>query len=339
MIPTSAAYATNNNPNENDILPITSNSYYSDSTTSYTINNSRANPYTYWNQENINNAISNRIDITTIKEDGSHASTIENDITTTFQPTPPSAPEIPSARSGFDKDQSSKPTGLLLFSTDDGQGSCTASLINSSSKKLILTAAHCLHDGKNKNWHSNFMFAPNAAPTGGSHQMYPGGTARVFTDWINKAELENESIKSSDIPNDIGFITINSSILPSGTAELVKKYGGHGFGHSNLGNFDATIIGYPADPGDNQIPQSCTSKVTTVSPLNIGNILQATDCSFKNARGASGGPWLQLYNSSTGIGWANGLSSAANEESQILYSPRFNDRTYKLYNDANKDGL
>lgn len=41
--------------------------------------------------------------------------------------------------------------------------------------------------------------------------------------------------------NDVGFLSVNTSVLPDSLKNLVAIYGGHGFGHSNLGSFDATI--------------------------------------------------------------------------------------------------
>lgn len=312
----------------------TSNSIYSDSTSSYVMTDGQAQEaYRYWTYDKIREAMHNRIDLrsTYMDEVGLRHQNPQDNITTSFAPVEPALPRAAvNARSGFTEDTSSMPTGLLMFTADGVAASCSASLVNSSSKKLVLTAAHCLHGGKNSTWYKSFMFTPSAAPHGGQ-QMFPGGTARGFTDWLEKGGSAGEEA------NDVGFLSVNTSVLPDSLKNLVAIYGGHGFGHSNLGSFDATIFGYPKNPGDNRVPQSCGATVSTVYPLGIGDTLKAEGCSFVDARGSSGGPWLQLYDASTGVGWVNSVTSTSDVIAQQLYGPRFNDRVYKLYTDSNND--
>lgn len=329
-------------PLEGEAFPTvrTANAQYSDDTVSYRMTDEQAMAaYAYWTETRLKEAFENPIDgiAEGVEEDSVPSIDVENDITATFQPVEPAYPDSDaSVLSGFSPDSSSKPTGLLAFTVDGQPASCTASLVNSSSKKLLVTAAHCLHEGKGGGWHGNYMFTPNAGPHGGQ-QMYPGGVARVFDDWIDKADPDN--LSTTDITNDVGFLTINTAVLPPGLVNLVSQYGGHGFGHSNLGSFDATIVGYPKNPGNNFIPQSCTSRVETAVPFGLGNVLQAKECSFVNGHGASGGPWLQLYDTTTGIGWVNSVTSGSPLNSTILRGPRFNDRVYEMYIAANNDGL
>ncbi len=256
----------------------TSNSIYSDSTSSYVMTDGQAQEaYRYWTYDKIREAMHNRIDLrsTYMDEVGLRHQNPQDNITTSFTPVEPALPRAAvNARSGFTEDTSSMPTGLLMF---------------------------------------------------------PGGTARVFTDWLEKGGSAGEEA------NDVGFLSVNTSVLPDSLKNLVAIYGGHGFGHSNLGSFDATIFGYPKNLGDNRVPQSCGATVSTVYPLGIGDTLKAEGCSFVDARGSSGGPWLQLYDASTGVGWVNSVTSTSDVIAQQLYGPRFNDRVYKLYTDSNND--
>ena len=256
----------------------TSNSIYSDSTSSYVMTDGQAQEaYRYWTYDKIREAMHNRIDLrsTYMDEVGLRHQNPQDNITTSFAPVEPALPRAAvNARSGFTEDTSSMPTGLLMF---------------------------------------------------------PGGTARVFTDWLEKGGSAGEEA------NDVGFLSVNTSVLPDSLKNLVAIYGGHGFGHSNLGSFDATIFGYPKNPRDNRVPQSCGATVSTVYPLGIGDTLKTEGCSFVDARGSSGGPWLQLYDASTGVGWVNSVTSTSDVIAQQLYGPRFNDRVYKLYTDSNND--
>jgi len=55
------------------------------------------------------------------------------------------------------------PNGKVFFrnATDGKLYVCSASAVNSHSRRLIATAGHCVHDGKDGTWHENWFFYPN----------------------------------------------------------------------------------------------------------------------------------------------------------------------------------
>jgi hypothetical protein len=226
------------------------------------------------------------------------------------------------------QDTTTRSVGRLNFTQSGVAHSCTASFVNSSSRKLLVTAAHCLHGGKGRGWYDNFMFFPDY-PEG--QQGLPISTVRVFDDWKNGARDEDKT-PDNLLKSDVGFATIDTSVLSGSLTHPADLFGANDFGHSGLTSFSARVVGYPASPGGAEVRMYFTA-LTGAKPLvadgiEIGN-------GFSDPHGSSGSPWLQLYNSSTGTGWVNGV--VASTGGGKLYSPRFTDRVYTMFNTANQD--
>lgn len=298
----------------------------------------------YWTEEKIDEALSNPYDLSlnpSFDSSISVESELYSESQQNFQPVPPIAPSAPNPDDvdtyGFSTDYTSPPTGKLLFTTGSQKRSCSASFVSSSSKKLLVTAAHCVHSGKGGEWSTNMIFFPHY---GRGQQGLPVKGLMTFQYWIDNV-TPYDGIDFKEIRYDVGFATIDTSVLPDTLKKPAEYYGAHGFGHSSLTDFEARIVGYPSNPGDTEIPQSCvaTAKKDTHFELTTGfyDLLKA-DCNVSNAKGASGGPWLQLYDASTGVGWLNGVSSAESDDG-YLYSAVFNDRIYSLYTDAVNSGM
>lgn len=298
----------------------------------------------YWTEEKIDEALSNPYDVS-LDPSADSSISIDSELYSerqqNFQPVPPLVPSVPNPDDvetyDFSTDYTSRPTGKLLYTRNSRNYSCSASFVNSSSKKLLVTAAHCVHAGKGGGWSSNMTFIPNY---GRGQQALPVKELMTFQYWLDNA-TPDDGMTSTEIWYDVGFAAIDTSILPDTLKKPAESYGAHGFGHSSLTNFEARIIGYPRNPGNTEIPQSCvaTAKKDTHFDLTIGfyDLLKA-DCNVSNARGASGGPWLQLYDASTGVGWLNGVTSSETDDG-YLYSTVFNDRIYGLYTDAVNSGM
>lgn len=231
---------------------------------------------------------------------------------------------------GFSPDSTSHATGLLAYQTPNGLYGCSASLVNSTSRKLVVTAAHCLHGGKGASWYSNFVFYPDYPD---SQDGLPISTVRVFATWTNDVQMTNGHIQNADIRHDVGFATINTALLPANLQSPANTYGSYDFGHAGLTSFEARIVGYPSNPGANRVRQYCT---TTVAPKYFYfDTITADGCIFTDLVGASGGPWIQHYNPDNGSGWINGVTST--HEGTSISSPRFTNRVYALFNTSNAD--
>lgn len=306
----------------------------------------------YWTEERIAKAFKNEMTLdvmATNEADGQVAESIirnERYVAPRVMSENDGAPVRPdpgfgAARSGmFITDESATAVGKLTMTLGGVDYSCSASFVNSPSKAMIVSAAHCVHEGKTGGWATNVMFFP-AHSLHGSTQGYPVGRMLVPTAWT-EFEIEDGNMTKLMSTRDVSVLSINESVLPDSLKNPVNKYGGFGFGfgHSGLKKFDARIFVYPKSPGDAIIPQVCSTNVSdevNYQPLiHVFSVLKA-ECAAGNSEGASGGPWLQLYDSSKQTGWINGVSSSRKDG--WLYSPIFDDTIYSLYTDATQSGM
>lgn len=155
--------------------------------------------------------------------------------------------------------------------------SCSASVINSNYKNLVITAAHCVHGGPGLGFFKEFAFAP--AYYNGPNSYYGVWhyeTARTFNSWIN----------SRDWTHDQAFV----SFQPRNGQELVNVTGGNGLVTGNSRTQSNTRIwGWPADPPyTGWLPYYCEG---TAQAYAFSSTDSALYCDMTG--GASGGPWLK----------------------------------------------
>lgn len=77
---------------------------------------------------------------------------------------------------------------------------CSGSSINSDSKRLVVTAGHCVYDAPGNEWHTNWIFAPGYN-NGTTYGTYQAATLRTLTDWINYGE------SGRGFNSDVAFVT------------------------------------------------------------------------------------------------------------------------------------
>jgi V8-like Glu-specific endopeptidase len=210
--------------------------------------------------------------------------------------TPPAAASAPAGTSraaGGKLPVNASPTvGKVFFrNPQDGRDYvCSASALNSNSRKLVITAGHCIHGGRGGTWMQNWVFVPLY-----NYGSRPRGTfaAKYFTTfagWVN----------DSNFDRDVAFVTMWENERGQ---RVVDAVGGNGLAWNYPREQYMTIFGYPAAPPyDGGWQQVCTG--TTV---NGGGYTIALRCGFTG--GSSGGPWFREYNDSSGLGSTNGAMS------------------------------
>src|SRR3546814_14320291 len=85
-----------------------------------------------------------------------------------------------------------------LFRSIGGYGSgsyCSAATINTRSKRVVITAGHCVHEGRGGTWHSNLVFVPRydgtaADPT--PYGTFQARTLHTFKTWVQKGGRSEE---------------------------------------------------------------------------------------------------------------------------------------------------
>lgn len=195
---------------------------------------------------------------------------------------------------------------------------CSGAAINSTSKRLVSTAGHCVHGGgPSGTWHQNWVFVPYYNFGNRPYGSFPSNWLVSFNGWIN----------NSNFDYDVGFVkTANNA---SGQI-LVNTVGGQGIQTGQSKSRFLTMMGYPSEspyPGDWQYYCQNTTSASGSNQITIGCPL---------TRGQSGGPWLWAYDDSTGLGYINGTSSTLNQivNPTQWWSPYFDGPDWDLFNYA-----
>ncbi|MDX6338456.1 MAG: hypothetical protein QOG05_5796 [Streptosporangiaceae bacterium] len=192
-----------------------------------------------------------------------------------------------------------------------GQHFCTASVVNSAVKDLVITAAHCLQ-GKQP---GQVAFVPEYH----RHQEPYGRwtVTRVFVDaaWANSAN-----------PNDdVAFLVVSQA---GNSNRVQEETGGENLATGWRASQLVQVIGYP---DSRERPITCTARTRA-----FGKRQMEFDCGGYTD-GTSGGPFLANVHPATGqgavMGVIGGYEQGGNTPS-VSYSARFGRTIRDLYDKA-----
>ena len=179
--------------------------------------------------------------------------------------------------------------GRLFLRTPAGDTSCTAAVVNSATKNLVITAGHCVHPGGPGNaYYTNFLFAPGWSNGPSAHGYWSGTAVGASAEWTQSTKWDH----------DYAFVRLAAN----GGQQLANRVGGNavaaGAGHVHA---NVQIWGYPVlAPYTGQHAHRCDVSTTRVN--NYAPDARAA-CGFTH--GASGGPWLKdVQSSGLGTVWA-----------------------------------
>lgn len=213
-----------------------------------------------------------------------------------------------------------------VFFTKPGIGNyvCSAASIGGDG---VLTAGHCVRDGRTGAWWTNWVFVPayknGQAPYGqwSANHLWAKGA------WVNG--------DSGDFRYDLGGAVLNRK---SGK-QISNRVGWLGFLWNVSANSHWTAIGYPQGaPFDGKLQQICQASFAysasgaKPAPVGIG-------CDLTG--GSSGGPWIRSYSKDAGqSNYLNGVNSfarcknaACTQVNVEMFSPYF-DATAKSLRDC-----
>ena len=229
------------------------------------------------------------------------------------QALPRGAPAVPPAlRHG--RFYNGTPAVGALFTISGGHlGShfCTASVVNSPVKDLVITAAHCLH-GKQP---GQVAFVP-----GYHRHREPYGTWTVTQVFVDAAWA------SSANPNDdVAFLVVSQ---PGNSAPVQELTGGENLATGWKAAQLVQVIGYP---DGRQRPVTCTARTRPFGPRQM-----KFDCGGYTD-GTSGGPFLANVHPATGLGAVIGVIGGyeqGGDTPSVSYSARFGQAVRDLYDKA-----
>jgi V8-like Glu-specific endopeptidase len=204
--------------------------------------------------------------------------------------------------------------GAIFDHDVSGDHFCTASVVNSSGKNLVLTAAHCVHGGQGGSYGSDLVFVPEYRDGSAAQGEWP--IAKIFVDqsWID----------SSDPDMDVAFLALGTV----GGKQIQDVLGGNTLGVDKGFGKVVHLTGYPSDAS---APISCFNTTT-----------QQSDTQMKIActgfpGGTSGSPWLTSFDKATRTGTVIGVIGGYQEggdTDDVSYSPYFGDKVQALYDQA-----
>lgn len=197
--------------------------------------------------------------------------------------------------------------GTLFVGGPDGARACTASVVDSPRRNLLVTAAHCVQSSSFGQL-DDLVFAP-----GYRNGQLPYGS------WpVQRLVLAESWTEQEDPEYDVAFLTV----APVGGREIGDVVGGFRLG-TDLGfGLAVSVTGYPNEAEE---PITCSNRTTEQSPSQ-----ERFDC-HGYTNGTSGSPWL------TGAGEVVGVIGGhqqGGDTEQTSYSIVFDHRVVELYSRA-----
>ncbi|MEV4613320.1 serine protease [Kitasatospora sp. NPDC049258] len=184
-----------------------------------------------------------------------------------------------------------------------GNHDCTASVIHSDTKDLVLTAAHCVSDT------AGLRFAPG----------YRDGKA-PYGSWQVSAVFTTDGWREDgDVDEDFAILRI----APLGGRSIEDVVGGNPLGLDATGTAKVRLYGYP---DGSEAPILCTNDTTRKNSTQ-----RRIDCpSFPG--GTSGGPWIDTSDGQV-IGVIGGYQQGGDTD-DTSYSATFGKTVGDLYRKA-----
>ena len=201
-----------------------------------------------------------------------------------------------------------------LFTVTSGGGLgghfCSASVVDSPARDLVITAAHCVGGGGS----SQIAFVP-AYDNG----RMPYGIWRVI-----RVIVDQSWISSANPNADVAFLTVSA---PDG-ARIQDITGGERLGIGQAAGQYVRVIGYPQATN---VPIRCGNLARRFSPTQL-----VFDCGGYTD-GTSGGPLLDNVNPTTGLGTVIGVIGGyqqGGDTPSVSYAARFGALVADLYKTA-----
>ena len=185
---------------------------------------------------------------------------------------------------------------------------CSASVVDSPARDLVVTAAHCVSAS------GQFAFVP-----GYDNGRTPYGVWRV-----TRVIVDPSWISSANPNADVAFLVVTGQ----DGARIQDVTGGERLGIGQAAGQDVRVIGYPQL---SNAPISCDNLARGFSPTQL-----VFDCGGYTD-GTSGGPFLEDVNPVTGLGTVIGVIGGYEEGGDtpsVSYAARFGDLVADLYKTA-----
>jgi V8-like Glu-specific endopeptidase len=205
--------------------------------------------------------------------------------------------------------------GALFESGPTGPHFCTASVVASPGKDMLITAAHCINSGKGKGAYANdVVFIPGYRDGNAPYGVWTPARMLVAPGWIH----------DSDPDLDVGFVVLK----PLDGKNIEDVLGAEQLGIDARYRYSVRVTGYPASA---DAPVTCRNLTTKKSPTQL-----QFECEGFTG-GTSGSPWVTRFDPLTRTGTIVGVIGGyqqGGDTSAISYSSYLGPAVYQLYEEA-----
>ncbi|WP_405526541.1 trypsin-like peptidase domain-containing protein [Streptomyces avidinii] len=246
-------------------------------------------------------------------------------------PAPAVVPRLPALTPGVGQDFDGVPVaGRMFLVKGGGAYFCTASVVSSPGRNLVLSAAHCLLGSDTQ----QVAFVPKytkAKPQ--PYGMFPvlrdaGGRSRI---WIDPRYRSQGVDRAAAL--DVAFAQVGPNARGVPVESVVggnRLVTGAGYAHARV-----TLIGYPSSAARPRLCANRTTKFTSTDTRIPGSFLRINCTGYPG--GTSGGPFLNHYDARTGTGDVVGVIGGwktGGDKSDTSYSSYFGADIRNLYEKA-----
>jgi V8-like Glu-specific endopeptidase len=205
--------------------------------------------------------------------------------------------------------------GALFEHGAAGNHFCTASVVSSPGKNLLITAAHCINGGKGSGgYDSDIVFIPDYRDGQAPFGVWTPARLIVAPQWAN----------SSDPDYDVGFVLLE----PNHGRDIEQVLGASRLGTDSGYQYLVHVTGYP---DSENVPITCVNWTSRFSDSQL-----KFECAGYTG-GTSGSPWVAKFiaGSHTGtiVGVIGGYQEGGDTPS-LSYSVRFGPAILALYRQA-----
>lgn len=204
--------------------------------------------------------------------------------------------------------------GAIFSHSASGNHFCTASVVDSPRRDLLITAAHCISGGKNGGLEQDIVFIPG----------YRNGTTPYGVWTPSKLIVDQHWASSSDPDYDVGFVVLS----PLNGRDIEDVLGANRLGFDPSYSSLVRVTGYPASA---DAPVTCRNLTGRQSAAQL-----RFDCAGFFG-GTSGSPWVTGFDPVTRTGTIIGVIGGYQEGGDtdaISYSSYFGSGIKQLYQHA-----
>jgi V8-like Glu-specific endopeptidase len=205
--------------------------------------------------------------------------------------------------------------GALFVRAGSANHFCTASVVTSPDRDLLITAAHCINGGKGGGgYRQDIVFIPG----------YRDGQAPYGIWTVKRLLVAPQWISGSDPSLDVGFVVLQ----PHDGQNIEDVLGANRLGVDSGYQYLVRVTGYPASA---DAPITCINWTTRQSATQL-----RFDCGGFTG-GTSGSPWVAHFNSRTRTGTIVGIIGgyqAGGDTAAISYSSYLGQAVRQLYQEA-----